>query len=86
MQIEIPDHMLDDLVVENLKSSYINVQQDIARLITSQRPLQGYEYQDLMDHKETSHGLEIVLKYFMWRPEAEKFILKNRTNLLDSND
>ena len=86
MQIEIPDHMLDDLVVENLKSSYINLQQDIARLVTSTEPLQGYEYQDLLDHKETSDGLEIVLKYFMWRPEAEKFILENRTNLLDLND
>jgi hypothetical protein len=86
MQIEIPDHMLDDLVLESLKSSYINLQQDIARLVTSQKPLQGYEYQDLMDHKETSDGLEIVLKYFMWLPNAEEFILKNRTNLLDLND
>ena len=77
MQIEIDDTLLDKLIVDTLKRDYISQQNDIARLLGKAVPLQPFEKEDLWMHKETAEGIAIVLRYYMYRPDADAFIKEN---------
>ena len=73
MQIEIDDTLLDKLIVDTLKRDYISQQNDIARLL-SKGDIRPFEKEDLWMHKETAEGIAIVLRYYMYRPDADAFI------------
>ena len=77
MQIEIDDTLLDKLIVDTLKRDYISQQNDIARLLSKAVPLLPFEREDLWMHKETAEGLTIVLRYYMYRPDADSFIAEH---------
>ena len=74
MQIEIDDTLLDKLIVDTLKRDYISQQNDIAQLLSKADPLRDFEVEDLWMHKETAEGIAIVLRYYMYRPDADAFI------------
>jgi hypothetical protein len=76
MKFEIDDTILDKLIVDTLKKDYISQQNDIARLLSKgdNRP---FEKEDLWMHKETAEGIAIVLRYYMYRPDADAFIKEN---------
>jgi len=76
MQIEIDDVLMDKLVVDTLKQDYIRQQEDINRLL-SKGELRDFEREDLWMHKETAEALETLLKYYIYRPDAENFIREN---------
>jgi len=73
MQFEIDDAMIDKLIVDTLKRDYISQQNDIARLL-SKGDIRPFEKEDLWMHKETAEGIAIVLRYYMYRPDADAFI------------
>ena len=73
MQIEIDDTLLDKLIVDTLKRDYISQQNDITRLL-SKGDIRPFEREDLWMHKETAEGIAIVLRYYMYRPDADAFI------------
>lgn len=74
MKIEIDIDVADKLIVETLKQDYISQQNDIARLMSKADPLRDFEVEDLWMHKETAEGIAIVLRYYMYRPDADAFI------------
>jgi hypothetical protein len=73
MKIEIDIDVADKIIVETLKEDFINQQNDINRLL-SKGELRDFEREDLWMHKETAEGIAIVLRYYMYRPEADAFI------------
>lgn len=73
MKFEIDDAMMDKLIVDTLKRDYISQQNDIDRLL-SKAELRDFEREDLWMHKETAEGIAIVLRYYMYRPDADAFI------------
>jgi hypothetical protein len=77
MQFEIDDTLLDKLIVDTLKRDYISQQEDINRLLTKTEPLRDFEREDLWMHRETAEGIAIVLRYYMYRPDADAFINQN---------
>jgi hypothetical protein len=78
MQIDVDDSFVDKLIVEDLKKSYISCQEEVARLAKKTEPLENYEYQDIYDSEEVSNAIARVLQYYMYRPDADAFISKNR--------
>ena len=76
MKIEIDIDVADKIIVETLKEDFINQQNDINRLL-SKGELRDFEREDLWMHKETAEGIAIVLRYYMYRPEADAFIKEN---------
>ena len=73
MQIEIDDSILDNIIVERFKKDYISAQNDIHRLL-SKGFVHDYEREDLWMFKETADALEVLLRYYMYRPEADAWI------------
>jgi hypothetical protein len=73
MKFEIDDAMIDKLIVDTLKRDYISQQNDIDRLL-SKGELRDFEREDLWMHRETAEGIAIVLRYYMYRPDADAFI------------
>ena len=73
MKIEIDIDVADKIIVGTLKEDFINQQNDINRLL-SKGELRDFEREDLWMHKETAEGIAIVLRYYMYRPEADAFI------------
>jgi len=78
MKIEVDDSFVNNLIVEDLKKSYISCQEEVARLAKKEKPLEDYEYQDIYDSEETSNALARVLRYYMYRPDADAFIRTHR--------
>ena len=76
MKFEIDNEMVDKIIVDTLKQDYISQQNDITRLLNKGK-LWSFEKEDLWMHKETAEGIAIVLRYYMYRPEADAFIKKN---------
>jgi hypothetical protein len=74
MQIEVDDTLFDKLIVDTLKRDYISQKQDINRLLSIDRALRPFEQEDLWMHKETADGIATVLRYYMYRPDADAFI------------
>jgi hypothetical protein len=73
MKIEIDIDIADKIIVDTLKQDYISQQNDIARLL-SKGDIRPFEKEDLWMHKETAEGIAIVLRYYMYRPDADAFI------------
>jgi hypothetical protein len=73
MKIEIDIDIADKIIVDTLKQDYISQQNDIARLL-SKGDIRPFEKEDLWMHKETAEGFAIVLRYYMYRPDADAFI------------
>ena len=73
MQIEIDDMLMDKFIVDTLKRDFIRQQEDITRLL-SKGELRDFEIEDLWMHKETAEGIAVVLRYYMYRPDADAFI------------
>jgi len=80
MQIEIDDTIADTIIVEALKKDFIGQQNDISRLLSKSKPLERYEQEDLWNFKEVSDALATILRYYMYRPDADKFISENSVN------
>jgi len=78
MKLEIDDDIVNKIIVEDLQKAYISCQEEVARLVKKEKPLEDYEYQDIYDSEETSNALARVLQYYMYRPEADAFIAKNK--------
>jgi hypothetical protein len=76
MQIEIDDSILDDIIVERFKKDYISAQADIHRLL-SKGFVNDFEREDLWMFKETANALEVLLRYYMYLPEANAWIKEN---------
>jgi hypothetical protein len=74
MKIEIDIDVADKIIVETLKEDFISQQNDIARLLCKADPLREFEVEDLWMHRETAEGIAIVLRYYMYRPDADAFI------------
>ena len=77
MKIEIDIDVADKIIVETLKEDFISQQNDIARLLCKADPLREFEVEDLWMHRETAEGIAIVLRYYMYRPDADAFIKEN---------
>jgi hypothetical protein len=78
MKIEIDDELATKIIVEDLKRSFIQQQEDISRLLNKGVPLRIHEQQDLWDFKDTSEAIAKVLQYYMYRPEADAFIKEHK--------
>jgi len=74
MKFEIDDDIVDKMVLKTLKEDYISQQTEIRRLKDCPGPLKDYQYEDMHNAFELSDALEVILKYYIYRPEAEKFI------------
>jgi len=74
MKFEIDDDIVDKMVLKTLKDDYISQQTEIRRLKDCPGPLKDYQYEDMHNAFELSDALEVILKYYIYRPEAEKFI------------
>jgi hypothetical protein len=79
MKIEIDIDVADKIIVETLKEDYISQQRDINRLLSKAEPLRDFEVEDLWMHKETAEGIAIVLRYYMYRPDADAFIAEHNS-------
>ena len=76
MKFEIDTAMVDKIIVDTLKQDYISQQNDIDRLL-SKGELRDFEREDLWMHRETAEGIAIVLRYYMYRPDADAFIAEH---------
>ena len=77
MKIEIDIDVADKIIVETLKEDFISQQNDIARLL-SKGNLRDFEQEDLWMHKETSDALEVILRYYMYRGDADAWIAEHK--------
>jgi len=83
MKFEIDDDIVDKMVLKTLKDDYISQQTEIRRLKNCPGPLKAYEYEDMHNAFELSDALEVLLKYYIYRPEAETFIRENSVRKRD---
>ena len=74
MKFEIDDDIVSKIVVNELKRDYISQQDEIRRLKKCPGPLKQYQYEDLFHAMEISEALEVILQYYIYRPEAQEFI------------
>jgi hypothetical protein len=77
MKIEIDIDVADKIIVETLKEDFRSQQNDIARLLCKGN-LRDFEQEDLWMHKETSDALEVILRYYMYRPDADAWIAEHK--------
>ena len=77
MKIEIDIEFADKIVVETIKKDYISQQEDIARLLSKEAPLRDFEREDLWMHREVAQAIEVILRYYMYQPDADAFIEEN---------
>ena len=71
--LDLDHEMADKITVENLKDSYIRIQEDIENLLDDLDILEGFQLQDLKDYKKNRKAIKKTLKYFMTYEEAEDF-------------
>ena len=71
--LDLDHEMADKITVENLKDSYIRIQEDIENLLDDLDRLEGFQLQDLKDYKKNRKAIKKTLKYFMTYEEAEDF-------------
>lgn len=74
MKLDIDNEIVDKIVVNTLKDDYISQQTEIRRLKNCPGPLKAYEYEDMHNAFELSDALEVLLKYYIYRPDAEAWI------------
>ena len=77
MKFEIDNEIVDKMVLKTLKDDYISQQSEIRRLKNCPGPLKDYQYEDMHNAFELSDALEVLLKYYIYRPDAEAFIKEN---------
>jgi len=77
MKFDIDDDIVQKIVVRELKKDYISQQDEIRRLKECPGPLKQYEYEDMFHAMELSEALEVLLLYYIYRPEAQAFIKKH---------
>jgi hypothetical protein len=77
MKLEIEIDVVDKIIVETMKEDFISQQNDIARLL-SKGNLRDFEQEDLWMHKETSDALEVILRYYMYRGDADAWIAEHK--------
>jgi hypothetical protein len=77
MKLEIDDEMVTKIILTELKKDYISQQEEIRRLKQCPGPLKQFEYEDMFNAFDLSEAIETVLKYYMYRPEAEEFIAQH---------
>lgn len=83
MKFEIDDDIVDKMVIKTLKDDYISQQSEIRRLKNCPGPLKAYEYEDMHNAFELSDALEVLLKYYIYRPDAEAWIRENSVRKRD---
>ena len=71
--LDLDHEVADKITVENLKDSYIRIQEDIENLLDDLDILEGFQLQDLKDYKKNRKAIKKTLKYFMTYEEAEDF-------------
>lgn len=74
MKFEIDDEIVSKIIISELKNDYIRQQDEIRRLKECHGPLKAYEYEDMFNAMELSEALEKLLKYYIYRPDAEAWI------------
>jgi hypothetical protein len=74
MKLEIDNDIVSKIIVNELKNDYIAQQNQIRRLKECPGPLKQYQYEDMFDAMDLSEALETLLKYYIYRPDAEKWI------------
>lgn len=77
MKLEIEVDVVEQIVVGTLKEDYIAQQNDIERLLSKEVPLRPFEVEDLWMHREVSNALEVLLRYYMYRPDADAWIAEH---------
>jgi hypothetical protein len=77
MKLEIEIDVVDKIIVETMKEDFISQQNDIARLL-NKGELREFEREDLWMHKETSDALEVILRYYMYRGDADAWIAEHK--------
>ena len=74
MKFEIDNDIVDKMVLKTLKEDYISQQTESRRLKTCPGPLKAFEYEDMANAFELSEAFEVILKYYIYRPDAEAWI------------
>jgi len=77
MKLEIDIDVVDKIIVKTMKEDFISQQNDIARLLRKGN-LRDFEQEDLWMHKEVSDALEVILRYYMYRGDADAWIAKHK--------
>jgi hypothetical protein len=83
MKFEIDNDIVDKIVLKTLKDDYISQQSEIRRLKNCPGPLEAYEYEDMHNAFELSDAFEVLLKYYIYRPDAEAWIRENSVRKRD---
>ena len=78
MKFEIDDDMVDKIVLETLKQDYVRQQEDITRLLSKTEPLKAFQCEDLWMYREVAEAIERLLRYYMYRPDADAWIEKHK--------
>jgi hypothetical protein len=78
MKLEIDIDVVDKIIVETMKKDFISQQNDISRLLSKTGGLRDFEREDLWMHKEVSDALEVLLRYYMYRGDADAWITEHK--------
>jgi hypothetical protein len=78
MKVEIDIDIVDKIIVRTLKDDFISQQNDISRLLNKTEALRNFEQEDLWMHKEVSDAVEVLLRYYMYRGDADTWIAKHK--------
>ena len=65
--------LLDEIVADHLKDTYISLMQSI-RDLKGEETLEQYRIQDLIDHMQYAVALKHTLSYFMVKQDFDNFI------------
>lgn len=74
MKLDIDDDIVSKIIINELKNDYVRQQDEIRRLKNCPGPLEAFQYEDMANAFELSEAIEIVLKYYIYRPDAEAWI------------
>ena len=74
MKLDIDDDIVSKIIVNELKGDYISQQNEIRRLKECPGPLKQFQYEDMFHAFELSSAIEIMLCYYVYRPDAEAWI------------
>lgn len=77
MKLELEIDVVDQIIVGTLKEDYISQQNDITRLL-SKGDLRAFEVEDLWSHKEISDAIEVLLRYYVYRGDADAWIAEHK--------
>jgi hypothetical protein len=78
MKFELDIEFVDKIVIETMKKDYISQQDSIARLLSKTEPLRAFQVEDLWMHREVAQAIEVILRYYMYRLDADAWIEKHK--------